>query len=151
MSDPNEVEKIEAEDTQPEAPDLQKEVAEFHERKEVADAEIKKIKTQNNKAEKKVKPKPEVSPSLEQFRDKLVKDFGIVAKVEPSSGNTILRYNKFLIIKLLPRKNCRFGICREVPEEDNKWKAFRIKTEDEETAVYNHVKKLVELNKPEAE
>ena len=151
MNDPEEVEKIEAEDTQPEKPDLQKEVIAFQERKEQAQADLKKIKVENSKEEKKVKPKPEVSPLLEQFRDKLIKDFGVVAKVEPSSGNTILRYNKFLIVKLLPRKNCRFGICREVPEEDNKWKAFRIKTDAEETSVYNHVKKLVELNKPESE
>lgn len=151
MSDPNEVEKIEAEDVQPEPKDTESEILAFHERKEQADKDLKEIKVQNNKEEKKVKPKPEIAPQLEQFRDKLVKDFGVVAKVEPSSGNTILRYNNFLIIKLLPRKNCRFGVCREVPEEDNKWKAFRIKTEDEETAVYNHVKKLVELNKPESE
>ena len=53
------------------------------------------------------------------------------------------------MIKLLPRLNCRFGVCREIPEEDNKWKAFKINTNEEQDYVYNHVKKLVELNKPE--
>ena len=144
--------------------DVTSHVEEFHKKKleieEKKKAEKEQEAKENKKSDKKPKPKPVEQPPekpttptdptpLEQFRDKLIKDFGITAKVEPSSGNTILRYNGFLMIKLLPRKCCRFGVCREVPEEDNAWKAFRINTDEEVEEVYNHVKKLVEINKPE--
>ena len=98
-----------------------------------------------------VKPKKEKVlidiSAMNIFKDKLVKDFGLTASVE-KSGNTILKYNGFLMIKLLPRRCCRFGVCREIPEQDNIWKAFRINTDEEQEQVYNHVKKLVEVNKP---
>lgn len=169
MVEPNEVEEVEEVEKKE---DITATVAAFQERKTKAAEELKKIKSSKSRSKpvpvpvEKVKPDPEIVDDVKQpkpkkvkppvdmkllnhFKNKLIKDFGLTESKE-SSGNIVLKYNKFLMIKLLPRRNCRFGVCREVPEEVNKWKAFKVSTDEEEQKVYNHVKKLVKLNKPES-
>jgi len=93
--------------------------------------------------------KPELDLSvLNAFKDKITKEFGLTEKIDVH-GCFALYYNEFIILKLLPRKNCRFGVWREVPENENKWKAFRIKTDEEEQETIDHIKLFIKTNAEE--
>ena len=118
-------------------------VKEFQELKEKAAEELKEIK------ESKAVTKPELDISvLTNFKDKVIKEFGLTEKIDVH-GCFALYYNGFIILKLLPRKNCRFGVWREVPEDKNRWRAFRIKTDEEEQVVLEHIKLFIESNAEE--
>ena len=88
----------------------------------------------------------EETSTLDEFKLKIVNEFGLSSSVD-SHGCFKIKYNNHLILKLLPRKNCRFGVWREIPEEDNKWKAQRIKTDEEEETIINHIKEFIKVNK----
>lgn len=56
------------------------------------------------------------------------------------------RYNKKLVVKVLPRKGCWYGVWRRVENDLNaKFKAFRIHNENEEAEFIDHVKAIVNL------
>jgi len=133
-------EKIETEETPLSTP------IEAEDSIETITEEIKEIQ---EKKESKVITKPELDLSvLNTFKDKIIKEFGLTEKIDVH-GCYGLYYNDYIVLKLLPRKNCRFGVWREVPEKDNKWRAFRINTDEEEQKVINHIKLFIETNSKE--
>ena len=92
------------------------------------------------------KPKSTVDlTKLNAFKEKITKEFGLSEKID-SNGCITLYYKEMIVLKLLPRKNCRFGVWREEPEEDNKWKAFRINTDAEEQQTVDHIKLFIDAN-----
>jgi len=82
---------------------------------------------------------------LNVFKDKVVKDFGLTETTD-NNGCSVLKFDGFLVCKLLPRTNCFFGVWREDPAEDNKWKAFRVYSEEDEQTTYDHIKEFVKVN-----
>lgn len=107
----------------------------------------KKAKIEESKKEKPTpKPKAEIDLSkLNAFKTKIVKEFGLIEKID-SHGCFALYYKDFIVLKLLPRKNCWYGVWREVPEEGNKWHAFKIKDQAEENKVSAHIKLFIKTN-----
>ena len=83
---------------------------------------------------------------LNAFKEKTIKEFGLVEHID-SHGCCGLYYNDFIILKLLPRKNCWYGVWREIPEQGNKWRAIRVHNQEEENAIYEHIKLFIETNK----
>ena len=140
-------EPTEAEETTPTPMEVTKEVVDFQKKKE-------EIKQSNDNPVKKehVKKEP-VKKELDlthfnAFKDKIVKDFGLECRID-SAGHHCLYYKEFLVLKLLPRKNWWYGVCREVPEQDNIWKAFRVYNEEDQKTHYEHIKEFVKINSGE--
>ena len=135
----NDKENIEAKDEQ-KAIDVTNDVIAFQEEK-------KKI------LEERGPPKPKMETTikeiynshLDKFKDKIIKDFGLTSKID-TVGHHCMYFKDFLVVKLLPRKKWWYGVCREVPEQDNIWKAFRICSEKDEQQHYNHIKTFVDIN-----
>jgi len=139
-------ESKEAEDQPEPAIDVAKEIAEFQEKKKQIEEQREQEKEQHPKPAPK---KTEIDMShFNAFKEKIIKDFELTSKVD-SAGHHLMYYKDFLVVKLLPRKNWWYGICREVPEQDNIWKAFRIHNAKEEQPHYEHIKKFVEINSQE--
>jgi len=144
-------EPTEAEKQSKGAMEVTEEVVQFQKEKE----QIEKEKEQEQDEEK-VESKPKTKPVKKEidlthfnaFKEKITKEFGLTSKVD-GAGHHLMYYKDFLVVKLLPRKNWWFGICREVPEQDNIWKAFRIHNEEEIKPHYEHIKKFIEVNKQE--
>jgi len=108
--------------------------------------EMQEKKMQPQEEVKKEKPKRNIDlTKLNTFKTKLKEHFGLKEK-EDKHGCYALYYNRYILIKLLPRKNCWYGVWKEMPEENNKWRAIRVYSQEDEDAVYDHVKKLVEIN-----
>jgi len=134
--------------------EVTQEALQFHKEKE--QIEEQRNQEKNNpkpkQEEKPAKPKPtksEIDMShLNAFKEKIIKEFDLESKVD-SAGHHLLYFKNYsgVVIKLLPRKNWLFGICREVPEENNIWKAFRIHKPEEIKPHYEYLKKLAEVNK----
>lgn len=83
--------------------------------------------------------------SMNNFKDKITKEFGLTERLD-SNGCSGMYYNDFLVLKLLPRKNCWYGVWREVPEDGNKWRTFRVTNPDEENIHYEHIRQFVKTN-----
>ena len=156
MVEINEKELEEKEDTLPteadEAQEANKSVteqlADFKEEKEKSIEERTTTPKTEPIESKTTETKPKGDPAKrEAFIKKLTDHFGLESTPD-QHGCCQLRMKEkgFLIIKVLPRHNCWYGVYREVPENDNKWKAFRIKTQEEEDIVYNHVKTFIKFN-----
>ena len=110
-------------------------------------------KKEEIKEEKVEEPVPEPKPKstidltkLNAFKEKAIKEFGLTEHID-SHGCSGLYYNDFIILKLLPRKNCWYGVWREIPEQGNKWRAVRVHNQEEENVVYEHIKLFIETNK----
>ena len=106
--------------------------------------EKKQEKKEQSKEIKKEKPGIDMS-KLNAFKDKVIKEFGLEEKVD-NHGCSGLYYKGFIVLKLLPRKNCWYGVWREVPKDDNKWRAFRVKDEQGEKETYDHIKLFIQTN-----
>ena len=88
--------------------------------------------------------KEPLSP-LRKFEEKLVKDFGLTVKIDKYEWHQLF-YKEFKVFELVPRKGFRFGVYREDPEQNNKWKCFRVETDEDETRHYAFAKEFIELN-----
>ena len=82
---------------------------------------------------------------LIEFRDRVIKDFSLTEKID-KDNNHCLYFNGFLVLKLLERKSWWYGVCREIPEKDNIWRAFRVKSTEDEKSHYDHIKTFVKIN-----
>jgi len=126
---------------------ITEEVLEFQEHK-------KEVEEQNKEeSKKKAKPKRNIDlTKLNEFKDKIKKEFALTEEVD-SNGCPVLYYKDTTpyILKLLPRKNCWYGVYREVPEEDNKRRAFRVNSEQDEKKHYDFIEKIITVNNKENE
>jgi len=119
----------------------------FKDRKEALKEEREAEEEQEEEKEEKPKKKSTLDlTKLNAFKSKLIKELGLEESVD-SNGCFIMKYNGILIFKLLPRKNCWYGLWTEIPQENNKWRAVRVYSAEEEGAYFNHAKELVNLNK----
>jgi len=135
----NDKENIEA-DNKPTAMDITNEVVAFQQKKEQL------LKERGPPKPKIEKTKPEIDNThLLKFKEKISKDFNLTCR-ETKDGKHIMYYKEFKMIELLPRKQWWYGVCREVPEQDNVWKAFRVNSEKDEQKHYEHLKTLVKIN-----
>jgi len=117
-------------------------------------AELEHSSYRKPKYEDKQKPKITIQTSkmettpksyLQAFEDKLVKDFGLTVKID-SYGWHQLYYKTFKVFELVPRKGFRFGVYREDPEQDNKWKCFRVTSDDDQNIHYAFASEFVKIN-----
>ena len=142
----SEIESNEGEETTPqEASNLTEDIAKFQEKKQAVKEKRTKEKSSLKKQNKPTKSKEIDMTYLNDFKGKVMKEFNLTDRVD-GVGHHCLYYNGLLIAKLLPRKKGWYGVCREVPEKDNIWKAFRVYNTDDETIHYNHIKELVRIN-----
>ena len=123
------------------------EVKEVSTEEEIAKpTEVPKEESKPEPVEVKERPKPKRDVTkLNAFKEKVIKEFGLTESLD-ANGCTALKFEGFLIMKLLPRANCWYGVWREDPAEGNKWRAFRVWSEKEETETYNHIKEFVKVN-----
>jgi len=116
--------------------------------KEMKEA-IQESKEEKEPEVKEEKPKTKTTidlTKLNNFKSKIIKEFGLTESMD-SNGCYVMKYDGLLVFKLLPRKNCWYGVWREVPEDNNKWRAMRVYNEDDEQTHYNHIKLFIEANK----
>jgi len=83
---------------------------------------------------------------LRAFMDKICKDFNVTTAPDGEDCWKV-KFDEFPVLKLLSRANCWFGVWREDPTEDNKWRAFRVWSEKEEQETYEHIKEFIRINK----
>lgn len=134
---------------------ITQEVTEFRERKEEADAEVKKAKTELKRKETKEK-KEETKEDflaksntvkLDAFIERLKADFNV--QVNPTKNNSNefhVKFDNFLICGLMPRNKQWYGIWREVAEEKNKWKAIKVCNQKDEEFEYGYIKEFIKIN-----
>ena len=97
------------------------------------------------KAEQESHKYDEPKTYLQEFEDKLVKDFNLTVKID-SYGWHQLFFQTFKVFELVPRKGFRFGVYREDPAQDNKWKCFRVEKDEDETQHYEFAKEFCKIN-----
>ena len=99
-----------------------------------------KEEQESKEKEKEIKPKKKSSidlTKLNAFKSKLISELNLEESID-SNGCFVMKYNGILIFKLLPRKNCWYGLWTEIPQENNKWRAVRVYSADEEEAYFKH-------------
>ena len=100
-------EKVEGKTPQPKASakTVSEEIQAFQEKK----AQLKK---ENPTTKTSKGPKTIDMSSLETFKSKAIKEFGLTEKMD-KNGCYGLYFKDMIVLKLLPRKNCLFGVWRE--------------------------------------
>jgi len=145
-NNPEPIEETEAEQAEEANKSVTEELKQMRKMKET----IKESKEKEpEQPEKELKPKTKTTidlTHLNTFKSKIIKDFGLTESID-SNGCYVMKYDGLLVFKLLPRKNCWYGVWREVPEDKNKWRAMRVYNEDDEQTHYNHIKLFIEANK----
>ena len=127
-------------------------------RKEAAkinNAQVFKEMKKQQKAEPPKKPTQESKVSaapasaegyLERFEKRLVTDFNLRVNVDKYGWHQLF-FGNFKVFELVPRKGFWYGVYREDPDQDYKWRCFRVTSDEDELMNYAYCKEFVELNK----
>jgi uncharacterized protein (DUF2267 family) len=83
---------------------------------------------------------------LERFEKRLVHDFNLRVNIDKYGWHQLF-FGDFKVFELVPRKGFWYGVYREDPEQDNKWKCFRVTNDQDEAVNYAYCKEFVEINK----
>lgn len=132
--------------------DVLEEIKKFQERKKMTEEELEEEeeeeqiekKPQEKSKEKKVRD----LTKLNEFKDKLVNDFGLKEK-QNKRGRCSLLFNEKQVLRFIPRTRIWYAIKRKDPEMNNQVQYFKITSQEEEESHYKYVEDFVKSHPKE--